>query len=899
MNIQSLAKSSSSSSSAALISDKTLRLRETVNPRSGKVERIFANLELLYPRGGRGANAEVSIDEARAASRGWLSRDWSLSHRKEKLKPRQEESAKSHAHPTSRTQKQDADEASLPQTFKEKLVIHRDEPSEPEDVPVLKLNPERARSPKLVETSSQTQTSKKIYTRTLLWFSATYMEIMKTNPCRTKLVKTKLDSPTVSKVKRKNGSSEPTMTFHTRAATDEIYGIFNQPLKAELGRAEDEDDPYQSDGYDEDDFTTTTNVTTRLSGAASDFCEGDSTYLNKSLNQEGEHSEDTQQQDSLAATSDWVDENDIEQDTSSFPSYSQAQEHENEVEDEDDLNEQMTPVKRKFPLPPEDYDPPVGLYRDPVVMAQNRLPFMTPIVERTEMSMAYSTYRHGKADLIDESSLPDSQVVTTEPISELGEPVDDETRFSVFHDDSPSKKPKTGIPLIGKKVLQSSIPLRGTTQPIVTDKQCSPVDDKLRRKILGAIVPPLSTYPGYYSHDSIGQAFVKDIEAELSKRSHNTSNRAPQPLNFEDQGVSLQIKRQLGKGGWASVYLAQDLDACPDSQRIENHREDHLVALKVEERDNSAWEFYMIRTSLQRLSNSDLYSRCAESVLEAYDVHCFKDKGFLTEQYCDQGTLLEMVNVTSERAGIHQDQDESTAMFFATELLRIVEGLHAVGVIHGDVKADNCLVRLDTTPRGDEYYTTSQYSAEGEGIWRRNGITLIDFGRGIDMTAFRKDVQFIADWETAAHECPEMREGRPWTHQIDLFGIASVLHILLFKKEMEVVSTSARPGGRPTYRIKERFKRYWEQDIWSEAFDMCLNPFSQKWAGMEREAAGPSGPPVDENTPPEATLPIVASMKMVRGKMEAWLEANSKKKGLYSKLKAIEELMSKPRAKAN
>ncbi|KAI5304473.1 hypothetical protein KEM56_006458 [Ascosphaera pollenicola] len=531
-------KDESLAKSTALISDKTLRLRETVNPRSGKVERIYANLELLYPRGGRGREAEMSIDEARAASRGWLSRDWSRRIKEEHLKPRQE--GKHMSKTTTQTApRQDSDEAALPQAFKEKLVIHRDAPAGSEPVPTEKSKSKKSRSPKVVETSSQTQT-----------------------------IKTKLDSPTVSKVRRKNGSSEPTMTFHTRAATDEIYGIFNQPLKAELG-GEDEDSPYQSEGYDDDDFTTTTNVTGRLSGATSDFCEGDTTYLNKSTTEEDDIKE-------TVAACDWTGEDVLEQTTSSFPADSQTQDNDAE-EDEDDINEQMTPVKRKFPPPPDGYDPPVGLYRDPAVMAQNRLPFMTPIVERTEMSMAYSTYRHGQRDVPksdssnDESSLS-SQSVGTEPAIESGgPPADDETRFSVFHDESPSKKPRVEQPVPQKHVDQTCVPTKENAQPIIPDKQCNPIDLDVKAKILKAIKPPLGKYPGFYRHTSEGSSYIKEIEHEFGRRTSGASkSRKPVTLNFENLGVHITVTQGLGKGGYASVYLAEEHAPEPCTYCVDN-----------------------------------------------------------------------------------------------------------------------------------------------------------------------------------------------------------------------------------------------------------------------------------------------------------------------------------------
>lgn len=47
----------------------------TQNPKSGKLERVFVNLEAVYGANGV-AEAEHSFEELRALHRGWLSRDW-------------------------------------------------------------------------------------------------------------------------------------------------------------------------------------------------------------------------------------------------------------------------------------------------------------------------------------------------------------------------------------------------------------------------------------------------------------------------------------------------------------------------------------------------------------------------------------------------------------------------------------------------------------------------------------------------------------------------------------------------------------------------------------------------------------------------------------------------------
>src|SRR6201999_4527932 len=65
---------------------------------------------------------------------------------------------------------------------------------------------------------------------------------------------------------------------------------------------------------------------------------------------------------------------------------------ETSIDDEFPQQVEIQHKPRFIPLPPIDYEPtPARPYRDPEMVAQNKLPFMTPIAERTESSLAPST----------------------------------------------------------------------------------------------------------------------------------------------------------------------------------------------------------------------------------------------------------------------------------------------------------------------------------------------------------------------------------------------------------------------------------------------------------------------------------------------------------------------------
>ena len=51
------------------------RIREAVNPRTGRRERVFVDLDAVYPDIANPGN-ELSFEELRAMSRGWMSKNW-------------------------------------------------------------------------------------------------------------------------------------------------------------------------------------------------------------------------------------------------------------------------------------------------------------------------------------------------------------------------------------------------------------------------------------------------------------------------------------------------------------------------------------------------------------------------------------------------------------------------------------------------------------------------------------------------------------------------------------------------------------------------------------------------------------------------------------------------------
>ncbi|KAJ4318477.1 protein kinase [Neodidymelliopsis sp. IMI 364377] len=918
---------------------------QAVNPKTGRVEVVFVDLEQVYPNHEDPMSVEFSFEELRARHRGWLDRDWAAIRReqREQMKKLAEEAAAAQLPqpkpaPLAPKQeplapKQDAQKPPRPQTVPLKGGEDNVLAGDDENRPPSQADVEKAKAAKKARREERANRTRKI-------------QVMDVKEISGETQTTKLDSPSKkAKIRRKKGGREATMTLHTKEAMDEIYGIFSQPLKQpedEIAEAQSEE---VSSDDDESDYTSgaESTGTGHLSGGTSEF--GDETTVGGDFTMGtviGDHDSDRDSDDGSEADNTEMENTEVDNtDVRSVSAWSDLTESKGATKEDDDHDHQTdrdseqsedesfeevshplihtgeqhmpevtTPTSpdapaslptRFVPVPPEDHDYPVRPYRDPVQAANNRLPFMTPIVEKTESSLGFATAyaqkeqlnaktpSRSKGDLIIFEDEDDGEP-SSSPIQDLlGQAIDGPgkiTKLSLRESkpliDEPVEEPQRK-PLAAKPVVFKDPKPIG---PIIKDTQCNPVDEVIRNTILQEIQPPLESYDGYFADTEAvsGKGIeIRKYTKAVSKMSKNAQDKTitnlsvPPKLKFEGTDRTYTVKRELGKGAFAPVYLVEgvlnDADEDEDTPAQMGKGEfglkrRPLEALKMED-PPTPWEFYIMRQAIRRLG----VSRASESIVQAYEMHVFQDECYLIEEFRDQGTLLDLVNIARAENGV---MDEQLAMFFTIELFRTVEALHAKGIIHGDLKADNILVRFDALQKGE---WDSEYKRDGRDGWASKGISLIDFGRGIDMKAFKPDVQFIADWPTTEADCAEMRELRPWTYQIDYHGLAGIVHNLLFGKYISTIAergATLGAGATKTYKTKESLKRYWQTEIWHECLDLLLNPLMH----MDGEEG--------------KRLPVLKGMKEVREKMEAHLETNCEKGiGLKALVRKMEEAVKK------
>lgn len=279
-------------------------------------------------------------------------------------------------------------------------------------------------------------------------------------------------------------------------------------------------------------------------------------------------------------------------------------------------------------------------------------------------------------------------------------------------------------------------------------------------------------------------------------------------------GQQLRVVRHLAAGSYARVYLAETvnteetfLDDAPD-ESFQAPVQTQVV-LKLDAHSSSGlWEFYVTTELARRLREAYSNERAVNSIADLLLGCFYRNSSILVFPFSCYGTLLDLVS-RYRSGGKGSGVPECLVLYLALELITAVDQVHTCGVIHADIKPDNVLVQDLPSEAG----FLDRFGEAGV-----NCIRLIDFGRAIDMTALPEGTTFNRVIETDGFQSTEMLSGRPWTFQVDWFGVLGCLHVLLFGEYMAVEQL---PDGRWAPRL--RFKRYWQQDLWTRLFSELLN----------------------------------------------------------------------------
>ncbi|XP_073108346.1 mitotic checkpoint serine/threonine-protein kinase BUB1 [Elaeis guineensis] len=313
-----------------------------------------------------------------------------------------------------------------------------------------------------------------------------------------------------------------------------------------------------------------------------------------------------------------------------------------------------------------------------------------------------------------------------------------------------------------------------------------PWSDSTISNLLKKMDSDIKKYNGYYRSSKVYSGKVS-----LTSLQNSSRNKIVELGNSK-----YQIRGCSGLGGFAKVYKAF-IDSNPDD----------VVALKIQ-KPAFPWEFYMYRQLDRRIS--DVERPCFGF---AHKVHIFSDLSVLVCDYLSHGTLQDAIN---SHLVMQKAMEEVLCIYYTIELLRMLEILHSVGIIHGDFKPDNLLVRY-----AREDLTEDTFSSR-TGPWRDQGLCLVDWGKGIDLSLFPAGVEFHGDCRTSGFRCVEMQESRTWTYQVDTYGLCVIVHMMLHGSYMSI-EKKVKPDGSHHYQPKSPFKRYWNVDLWKNLFSALLN----------------------------------------------------------------------------
>jgi serine/threonine protein kinase len=202
--------------------------------------------------------------------------------------------------------------------------------------------------------------------------------------------------------------------------------------------------------------------------------------------------------------------------------------------------------------------------------------------------------------------------------------------------------------------------------------------------------------------------------------------------------------RELAVGGTSAVYLA------------ESERAGEMVVLKVLRDSPTAGDQHTQFTRF--LQEYELISKVRHpNVVRIFDLGIADDHAYLAMEYFSRGDL---------RSLIASGLDGSEALSYLAQMAAALEVVHAVGVLHRDLKPGNIMLRADGT------------------------VALIDFGLAKHVRMDAPEITATGEiFGTPYYMSPEQGHGSDLDERSDLYSLGVIFYEMLTRQKPYMAQT--------------------------------------------------------------------------------------------------------------
>ncbi|XP_046317888.1 mitotic checkpoint serine/threonine-protein kinase BUB1 beta isoform X1 [Marmota monax] len=274
-------------------------------------------------------------------------------------------------------------------------------------------------------------------------------------------------------------------------------------------------------------------------------------------------------------------------------------------------------------------------------------------------------------------------------------------------------------------------------------------------------------------------------------------------FSVEDRPMpKLEIEKEIELGN-EDYCIKQEYLICEDYKLfwVASRNSAELTIIKVSSQ-SIPWDFYINLKLKERLN-------------EEYDHFCscyqYEDGYIVWYQYVNCFTLQDLLQhsefITHE-----------IIVLIIYNLLTIVEKLHKAEIVHGDLSPRSLILR-------NRIYDPYDYNKNSQAL------KIVDFSYSVDLRV-QLDVFPLNGFRTIQIlEGQKILANCSSPYQVDLFGIADLAHLLLFKEHLQVFWDGS------LWKLSQNTSEIKDGELWNKFFVRILNTSDESTVSILRELA--------------------------------------------------------------